>query len=111
MNETTTLTPVDVYDSTRLPHYGAIDWDEGSETVELSAVALRVYEDSCAAWLATADDDGYLDDSTRAAYAVTTIGRFTVVRTGETYMREDMSVMPGDLRWDGMGGAAEEAKR
>ena len=57
MDETMTMdemTSVDVYDPARLPHYGAIDFSEGSETVELSALALRVYSDSCAAW---ADDE------------------------------------------------------
>ena len=110
MNETTTLTPVDVYDSTRLPHYGAIDYDEGSETVHLDGTALRAYQAACEAWQATADDDGYLDESTRIDYAVEVEATMTTA-AGETYIRDDLALVPGDLRWRNICGAAERCAR
>lgn len=105
------MTSVDVYDSTRLPHYGAIDYPEGSETVAMGEEALAEYVAACERYAATADEDGYLDPDQRDGYQVTVRATMTAVATGETYERDDLALLPGDLRWSGMPAACRQVER
>jgi len=105
------VTPVEVYDKTRLPHYGAIDYDSGSETVALPDESLQAYIRACTKFAATAEEDGYLDDSRRVDFSAEVDAFMTVEATGEHYWRGDMQLCPGEIRWAGMPKVCEEVLR
>jgi|GEM_PF-6130365 len=105
------VTSVDVYDGTRLPHYGTIDYDWGAETMSLPQESLQAYARACKKFVATAEEDGYLDDSKRADFCAEVDALMTVVSTNEHYWRGDMNLCPGDIRWPGMPKVCEEVLR
>lgn len=104
-------TEVQVYDKTRLPHYGAIDYDAGSETVALPQESLNAYIRACHKFAATAEEDGYLDDSRRVDFVVEVDAFMTVVESGEQYWHGELNLSPGDIIWPNMPKVCEDVKR
>ena len=107
---TTSLTKVQVYDSARLPHYGAIDWADGSEIAQLDQEALAQYEAACQQWLDDDHESDAEDYACREDYMVEVKATMTTA-TGEFYVRDDLALVPGDLTWPGMTGAAYRCVR
>lgn len=106
-----TMTSVLVYDSTRLPHWGAIDYPGGAESVALSDASVEAYVEACERYAPTADEDGYLAPDRRDMYEVTVAATMTVVESGEQYDLDKLLVQPGDLRWAGMPAVCEQVSR
>jgi len=118
LNEAGTLTAADCYDSSRLPHYGDIEYGNTIERCHLGEAAMAAYTAACERWLATEDEDGYIEDDTRVDFSVTLTVTMEVtesceqdVPVGETYSRDDFTAYPGELYWSGCPQAVEDCRR
>lgn len=100
------MVAVDVYDATRLPHYGAVDYAEGAETPHLSAEELERYVAVCERYLRDSNDD---EDVAREDYDVDLAARMTREdgETGDAVL----TVVPGDLIWSGCPAAVDRCRR
>jgi hypothetical protein len=104
METTMQLTTCEVYDQTRLPHYGCLDYAEGAEWPQLTAEQLDQYEAACQRFI-----DAEPEGAERYDYGIDLTVQH-VDEAGAVVGTDITTFLPGDLRWSGMSAHSAAAK-